>query len=215
MVGRHRTMGGRLAACVAFGLLGLVLLFPTGASAETDASAETTVSFAPNLGQTDASVRYLAQGAGYSFFFSDDKAVLSLAKPAGDGLALELGFVGASPDARLEAGDPATGTVNQLTGPAGDWTSNVTTYHELAYRELWPGIDLIFHGHGGELKYEFHLDEGADPDDIRLDYAGTTGLSLGSEGSMAIHTALGALNDARPVSYQDVAGTRGARRQPL
>ena len=224
-----------LGASIALALLGLVLLFPTSApaaTAETAPDTDVPLSFAPNLGRTDASVRYLAQGVGYSFFFAEEKAVLSFAKSAGDamartaftpgtlsvpftdagtasdGLALELRFVGANPDARLEAGHRAAGTVNQLTGPASDWRSNVRTYHELAYRELWPGIDLVFRGQGGELKYEFHLDAGADPGDIRLDYAGTSGLSLGSEGSMTIHTPLGALNDARPVSYQDVAGVR-------
>jgi uncharacterized protein YfiM (DUF2279 family) len=201
---------GVLAAGVA--LLALVLFFPTRASAEEAASgSDLPVAFAPNAGQTDEAVRYLARGAGYSFFFTDNQAVLSLVKADGQaatGLALELEFVGTSPDARLEARGPASGTVSQLTSSSSDSTSGVETYQELVYRELWPGIDMVFRGDGGELKYEFHLDPGADPGDIRLDYDGASGLSLGSDGDLQIDTPLGVLSDAKPVGYQADEGAR-------
>jgi hypothetical protein len=155
---------GVLAASVA--LLALVLFFPTRASAEAASDSDLPVAFAPNAGQTDEVVRYLARGAGYSFFFTDNQAVLSLAKADGQavtGLALELEFVGTGSDARLEARAPASGTVSQLTSSSSDSASDVETYQELVYRELWPGIDMVFRGDGGELKYEFQLDPGADP----------------------------------------------------
>jgi Beta-propeller repeat len=170
----------------ALAFLALALFFPTGASAEEPIQTnEVPMAFAPNAGETDDSVRYVARGAGYSFFFTDEQAVLSLVKTDGQdatGLALELGFVGASPDARVEARDPASGTVSQ----------------ELVYRELWPGIDMVLRGDGGELKYEFQLDPGADPSDIRLDYDGASGISLDSDGGLEIDTSLGTLHDAGP-----------------
>jgi hypothetical protein len=67
---------------------------------------------------------------------------------------------------------------------------------------------MIFRGDGGELKYEFHLDAGADPRDIRLDYDGAGGLSLASDGDLRIDTPLGVLHDASPVSHQAVEGDR-------
>ena len=48
---------------------------------------------------------------------------------------------------------------------------------------------MVFRGDGGELKYEFQLDPGADPRDIRLDYDGASGLSLDSEGICDRHPA--------------------------
>src|SRR5215207_1194590 len=79
---------GLLGAGIALGLLAFVLLAPSVASAQTADSDSAPyeggpLSFAPNEGQTDERVRYLSQGAGYSFFFTDDKAVLSFTK-AGD-----------------------------------------------------------------------------------------------------------------------------------
>jgi hypothetical protein len=245
-----------LAASVALGLLALALLVPSHAPAQAakatahsqapspshlsetprqstlDGYDKLPLSFAPNVGQTDQRVRYLVQGTGYSFFFTDEKAVLSFAKPAeedmtrspfargslllpfpndgpaSDGLALDLRFLGANPDARLEAGHQAVGTVNHLTGAKSAWKSGLPTYEELAYRELWPGVDMVFRGQGGELKYEFHLRPGADPRDIRLVYAGANGLSVDPDGILTIHTQLGELKDARPVSYQHIDGAR-------
>src|SRR5215203_4531484 len=61
------------------------------------------LSFIPNEGQTEEAVRYYAQGAGYGFFFTPRGARLSFADGKGRGHALDLSFVGANPDATLEA----------------------------------------------------------------------------------------------------------------
>ena len=109
-------------------------------SSALDAYGKLPLSFVPNAGQTDQSVRYYAQGSGFSFFFTEDKAVLSFAKGE-RGQALELHFLGSSPDATLEAGDSAPGTVNYLT--AGASHTNLPTYQQLTYREPVAG-----HRHG-------------------------------------------------------------------
>ena len=125
--GRRRT----LAASVVFAFLALVLFFPArGSAEEADPAGDLPLAFAPNAGQTDDLVRYVARGAGYSFFFTDEQAVLSLVKTDGQaatGLALELRFVGANPDSHLEARERASGTVSQLTGSAGGSASNLET----------------------------------------------------------------------------------------
>ena len=163
------------------------------------------LSFIPNRGQTDQRVRYYAQAPGLGFFLTDDKAVLSLTKGK-RGTALEMRFLGANPDARLEPGRRGEGKVNYLTG--SDHQTGLATYGQVTYRDLWPGIDMVFRGQGGKLKYEFHVAPGADPSRIRLAYAGADGLSLGPAGNLLIATPLGTLRDARPVSYQGVDGRR-------
>ena len=48
---------------------------------------------------------------------------------------------------------------------------------------------------------------GAEVEDIRLAYRGAERLSVDQAGQLLIHTSLGILEDARPVSYQEVGGT--------
>ncbi len=78
----------------------------------------------------------------------------------------------------------------------------------MVYRDLWPGIDLRLRGQSGVLKYEFHVDPGASPSDIRLAYGGADDLSVNAAGQLQISTPLGVLQDSEPVSYQDIDGRR-------
>ena len=181
---------------------------PAGAKRRAaDAYAKLPLAFTPNAGQTNQSVRYYAQGAGFSFYFTDRKAVLTLQK--GDrGQALQMRFLGANPNAKLKAADRASGKVNYLTDSARH--TNLPTYGRLIYRNLWPGIDMVFRGQGGKLNYEFRLHPGAKVSDIRLAYAGAKGVSLGAGGALLLHTPLGTLRDAAPASYQRIDGRRVA-----
>jgi hypothetical protein len=185
---------------------GTALAPPPGVEARAlDAYKNSGLSFVANRGQTDARVRYYAAGPGYAFRFMPDKVVLSLGgrKRA---VSLHLAPIGANPRARLEAGERAPGTVNYLVG--SDRQTGVPAYREVAYRELWPGIDMVFKGEGGRLKYEFHMRPGADPSRIRLAYRGATRLRTGRRGNLLIGTAAGTLRDSRPRSFQSAAGKR-------
>jgi hypothetical protein len=175
----------------------------------TNAYGKLPLSFVPNKGQTDKSVRYYAEGAGHAFYFTRDKAVLSFTGKD-HGVALDLTPLGANRNPTLEASGRQTGKVNYLTG--SEHHVNLPTYGEVRYRELWPGVDLVFRGQGAKLKYELRLRPGADPRKIRLAYQGADGLSIGAAGNLLIHTPLGTLRDSRPRSYQRIGGRRVAVR---
>lgn len=68
------------------------------------AYANLPLRFVENRGQTDARVRYHAQGDRYAFYLTREEIVLSLAKRLGgasqaDGITLALRFIGANPRA--------------------------------------------------------------------------------------------------------------------
>src|SRR5829696_7399649 len=168
------------------------------------------LSFIPNEGQTEEAVRYYAQGAGYGFFFTPRGARLSFADGKGRGHALDLSFVGANPDATLEAQKRLSGEVNYLVGDEqANWQKGLPTHGELLYGGLWPGIDMSVRGEeGGKLKYELHLKPGSSVEDVRLGYRGAERLSVGAGGQLLVQTSLGVLKDAAPVSYQRIGGER-------
>jgi hypothetical protein len=173
-----------------------------------DAYAKLPLSFVPNTGQLDRRVRYSAQAGGASFYFTRKAAVIALAKGK-KSVALHLAFLGANPEPRIEGRQLGTGRVNYLIGndPA-KWRTNVPTYGQVVYRDLWPGIDMLFRGGAGRLKYEFLLRPGAKVADIRLAYRGARGLSVNRAGELLIQTPLGVLHDERPRSYQQIGGRR-------
>ncbi len=216
-----RPLGLALMAVAATGVL--LQIGPASASSEKAnrsttatkrqvlaAYAKLPLAFVPNAGQLDRRVRYAAQAGGSSFFFTRTEAVLALRKGK-RGVALRLGFLGANPAPAIAGARPGTGRVNYLLGsdPAR-WHTNLPTYGEIVYRDLWPGADLRLRGQSGTLKYEFRLAPGADVSRIRLGYRGQQRLSLGQNGELRIETALGLLRDAHPVSYQQIGGRRVA-----
>lgn len=179
-----------------------------------------------NAGQIDSAVRYYSWGPSYGVYFTQEEAVFafvhqipresgasyrSVAAAETDqvaqGMALALRFLGANPKVKIEGNQRGTARVNYLiwSDPA-KWRNGLPTYQEIVYRELWPGIDLIFRQANGQLKYEFVLQPGARPEAIRLAYRGADSLSLDAAGNLLIKTSLGVLTDDRPKSYQVIGG---------
>jgi hypothetical protein len=173
-------------------------------SSSTDIRGKLPLSFVPNRGQADSHVRYHTYGAGFSAFFSEEKVTFAFIEGK-RGYALELHFLGANPSPQLEAQRLGNGKVHYLTG--SEHHTNLPTYQQLTFKDLWPGIDMAFRGSGGRLKYEFRLRPGANPHDIRLAYVGAD-LSLSGAGDLLVRTPLGTMTDTRPRSYQQAGGRK-------
>jgi hypothetical protein len=76
------------------------------------------------------------------------------------------------------------------------------------YRNVYPGIDLVYHGQGPRLEYDFAVAPGAGLERIRLDIRGGDGLRLDGEGNLRISVARGELVQHAPIAYQDIDGRR-------
>jgi hypothetical protein len=164
-------------------------------------------SFVANAGQADARVRFSAQRAGMSIFFTRAEAVLAFAHGKQQE-ALALRFVGGKPTA-VEGRRPNQERVSYLLGnDPSKWRTGLRSFGQLVYRNLWPGVDMSFRSAAGRLEYEFVVRPGARASDVRLAYRGASGLSLGDDGSLAIRTPFGSLTDTRPQSYQLLGGRR-------
>ncbi|HMJ00978.1 MAG TPA: hypothetical protein VK488_14170, partial [Gaiellaceae bacterium] len=222
---RFRSLGLALLSVAAAGVL--LQLGPAQASSKkarpSTASAtkqqglaaygKLPLAFTANAGQTDARVRYSAQGAGFSVFLTRREAMLSLKRPGkqrrGRGVALALRFLGSDRNVAIRGERPGPGRVNYLLGnDPTKWHTGLHTFERVVYRNLWPGVDMVFAGESGKLKYEFLVRPGARVSEIRLAYRGAKRLSLDRRGNLRLHTSLGVLTDTRPASYQFVAGKR-------
>jgi Big-like domain-containing protein/beta-propeller repeat-containing protein len=140
--------------------------------------------------------------------------MFALARPTSAGRAAEwqtlgLQFVGARGEVAIEGREEDIAKVNYLIGnDSSRWRTGLSTYRQVVYRELWPGIDLLFRQADGRLKYEFQVRPGARVADIRLAYRGAEDLSVDGSGNLLIKTSLGTLLDQKPTSYQLIDGRR-------
>ena len=105
--------------------------------------------------------------------------------------------------------DPLPGTSRYYRGNApGQWITEAPSFARVSYRDVYPGIDLVFYGKDQYLEYDFLVAPKANPRSIRLAFAGADRLRIDGGGDLVLHLGGGEVRMLKPVAYQDVAGQR-------
>src|SRR3989449_3326670 len=184
--------------------------------------------FEANQGQTDPQVKFLSRGSGYTLFLTPTEAVLALREGAS-----ARNVVDGSPAAKRERGQPLQGTVlrmkllgaNPTPGVTGveelrgrsnyfigndpaKWRANVPTYAKVEYRDVYPGVNLVYYGNQRQLEFDFIVAPGADPQRIRLGVEGADRLDLDAQGDLVVHTGGAQVRLQQPHVYQMANGVR-------
>ncbi len=191
------------------------------------------LTFELNQGQTDRRVAFVAHSAGATVFLSARDAILVLSPPPPAGAARPPSSVPWSPRAAPQAGaQPATtmlrlhleeanphpvlqgldmlpGTTSYFLGSdPRRWRTHVPTYARVAYRQVYPGVDLIYHGAQNHLEYDFVVAPGARPQVIRLTLEGARNVRLDQQGNLPLRVGAVTIRQDRPIIYQSVGGRR-------
>lgn len=192
--------------------------------------------FELNRGQADNSVKFLAHASSYDVYMESNEVTVSLRSVPtrnsaqlltgndhheklllgnrlltrrGGQRQLRMRLVGANQTPQTEGLEELPGTVDYFIGrDPRKWHTDIRTYSKVIYRDVYPGIDQVFHGNERKLEYDFIISPGADPSRIRLAFAGIQHLGidhgdlvLGVRGSDKIRLK-------KPFAYQDVNDTK-------
>ncbi|HEY6334143.1 MAG TPA: SBBP repeat-containing protein, partial [Blastocatellia bacterium] len=173
------------------------------------------VSFVENRGQIDPEVAYYVEGMGTRLYFTSKGVTFSIPqRKAGSdpgepvnrwNILMEFG--GARADAKPVGQDATKTKFSYFQGQRDQWKTGLHSFSRVVYRDLWPGIDLIYAGGTNAVKYEYRVKPGADPSMIQLAYRGGQ-IGLDKSGDLHIGTPEGGLIDHHPYSYQDTAEGR-------
>lgn len=196
--------------------LGIAVLAPALLAAAPDSNvarakaalSQLPLRFEANRGQFDPSIRFMARAGAYDLLFTADGATLR----AGAANALRITLPGANPEAEMAGVDRLRARTDYFVGARANWRADVPNYNRLAYRQVYPGVDLIYYGANDRLEYDFVLAPGADASVIRLRFTGAGKLRVTPEGDLAYETPQGLLLERRPVTYQE--GPAGRREIP-
>ncbi len=186
--------------------------------------------FIPNRGQVDGQVSFYIKGSDRTVYFTPAGVTLALRKteiegkvskanspaerkgrraPSGRSWVIKMDFIGARKDAAPEGLERSGAVFSYFKGGREDWQAGLPGYRRIIYRELWPGVDLVYMGDVGRLKYEFVLRPGADPRLIKIGVSGASGVKIDGEGQLVLETPLENIVDEKPFVYQeDKAGER-------
>jgi hypothetical protein len=194
----------------------------------SQAYGELPLSFEANQGQADPQVRFTSGGSGYRLFLTSTEAVLVFSnvrselkeekvldrnqkskirehKPA----VLRMKMVGANRSAKVCGLGQLPGKSNYLIGndPA-KWRTDIPNYAEVQYENVYPGINLLYHGDQQGLEYDFVVAAGGNADVIRLAFEGARSMHLDVRGDLLMDTTAGAIRHHKPYAYQEVDGIK-------
>ncbi len=177
-----------------------------------DAYGHLPLSFEENRGQTDAQVKFLARGGGYSLFLTPSEAVLKLRAPSSsknpkpgampiafhpeDGKqklsVVRIQLEGANPNSTASGVDALPGRSNYFIGKdRSKWRTGIATYGGVRFESVYPGVNLVYRGTQGRLEYDFLIALNADPSRIKMNVEGAEDLRIDGAGNLVIKTADG------------------------
>ncbi|MDH3784048.1 MAG: hypothetical protein OEV00_01830, partial [Acidobacteriota bacterium] len=163
------------------------------------------VTFEPNAGQVSPDAAFLGRGPGLRLLFSADGATVLPVDAAADPGAARLTFVGSNPTPTLEPTGTLPGTIHYLTGDQPDrWITHVPTHSGLRYRQLYPGIEAEYLGHGAGFLLRFHLAPGSDPDDIVLQWSAAEQVRIEGAGDLLVRASGKDVGLQNPHIFQQV-----------
>jgi hypothetical protein len=176
---------------------GLLCLAATASAAPQDLLRSAPMRFEPSPRGSD---RWVARGAGYAIAFGNTETVLA----AGD-RAVRLTLEGADPAAPFQPQDPCAAPTNYFRGAT---RRSAAAYGRLRRPGVYPGVDLVYYGRGGNLEYDFELAAGADPAPIAMRFEGADRVYLNAAGEVAVSLGDREIVQKAPVVYQRLSENR-------
>ena len=120
--------------------------------------------------------------------------------------AFQVSFVGGNQNPTTQGVSKTFDYMNYFLGddPAR-WKGRVPNYQEVDYSEVYPGINFRIYGKSFDLKYDFLVEPGADPNAIQLGFDGIDRISVRDE-RLHIKTSVNTLIEDKPYAYQIING---------
>jgi photosystem II stability/assembly factor-like uncharacterized protein len=137
-----------------------------------------------------------------------ERAKDAKAEEAGSAV-LRMKLEGANPASQAEGIDELPGKSHYFIGnDPQKWRTDVPSYARVMFRDVYPGVDLVYYGKDQQLEYDFMVAPGVDPATIRLAYEGAQSIEMDAQGDLVLHTEGGDVRQHKPVVYQEVDGAR-------
>lgn len=204
---------------VAAVLLGMILCITASAHERP------TLEFIENLGQWHENIQYRVDYQGGSVYLENGSFTYQFMHPE-DRFALhalsqasrqeqeaymirfhswKVDFIGAL-TAELSPENEQSYYYNYLRGnDASKWVSHVNIFNAIKYNGLYNGVDLRVYNRGANLKYDFIIEAGADPAQIKLGYSGLDNIEL-VNGNLVLRTSIGDVTESAPYAFQVING---------
>lgn len=178
----------------------------------------TSYRFIENKGQWNERVKFKAEFKDVSIFFKSNAfhyQALSIPNFHGGnvpedtmvrGHVFEAEFVGANHVEELIPNHQSSSYNNYFIGnDRSKWKGRVHSYQEIQYKNLYSGIDLKVYQQDDAIKYDYLVQPGVSPNQIKVRYNGVDAPEIVGKKLIVQHT-LGKLIENEPYAYQIING---------
>jgi len=191
------------------------------------------LAFTENRGQWDEKAFFRADAGGAIFWFSSDEIAYVFTRDTDElidddmhmmpdmpdkfdrprykkeSLVIRAQLIGANPNAEIIGTDRLPHNNNYFYGnDPSKWRTDVPNYSTIIYKDIYPSIDLKYHGNGQGMKYDFIVNPGADISQIRVRYEGVDDLNVSNNGDLEAATLFGSIHENIPSVYQEIGSSK-------
>src|SRR5262245_42400382 len=202
-----------LAAAAVILITGPLLSPPASAapSAPTVTVSRLPLAFEPNVGQAPADVRFITHSAGHRVWLAGGEArFVPLGRSSVDTAgAIRIRWAGESAASAVVGENEQRGKAHYYMSADPRAQLTAPMYGRVVYRDVYPGVDLVFHGTQRDAEFDFVVHPGADPRVVRLDVTGADALALEGD-DLVIRQGSTQLRLHKPVVHQDTPAGRVA-----
>jgi uncharacterized protein (TIGR03437 family) len=174
------------------------------ANAIQDTGQGAQIRFELNVGQANPSYSFLAHGRQQSIFLSSTGAAFELkGSSRAKAHTILASLEGARADVEPKGEQALSGHVNYLIGrDPTHWHTDIPTFGSVRFPGVYPNVDVVYHGNGGDVETDFVVQPGGDPESIRIRFGGADEVRLANDGSVAARAETRTLSWKKPVLYQ-------------
>jgi hypothetical protein len=184
-------------------------------SADKPSSIDLPLSFEPNRGQSRGGVRFVARGPGYTLYLTEEGSSFQFAtaqEQVSDRSASEFSIKLAGQRksrSALIGLDEQPSKSSYFTGPdPAKWLTGIPNFSRVRRRGIYEGIDATYYGSHGQFECEFTIAPHAKPDSIALEILGARHIRKDRRGDIVFNVANVEMRLQKPISRQDVRGSR-------
>jgi hypothetical protein len=116
---------------------------------------------------------------------------------------LDVNWLNTNKNVIVEKGKPIDGYDNYYLEVCPNGVTNVRSYEDITYKNIYNGIDLHYYSKDGNLKYDYIVKPGADYKKIQLQIQGAKKISVNPKGELVIKTPLSEIIEGTPVVFQE------------
>lgn len=204
------------------------------AQANADAMQKNAALFRENKGQWDKRANFLSQNPGLDYWVTNDGLVLdfyrtvshykpqaidknnlrfdksnnALNSTSREGHVVKVEFVGGNKAPMPAAFGPLGHLTDFMVGPKSRHARGVRSFQEVGQQGVYNGIDVRHYRDAGQIRYDFIVKPGANPNAVKLKFSGADVAIVGDKTSLKIKTSIGDASFANLYTYQPVGNTR-------